>query len=130
MQVYQALQAAEASLPAATRELFIGRVQRHRIYLPRTLIRALCCAPDRPYPVAGVRAVASAARRVARLQLSLQKLLEDGLSEALADVMQERFPAALLPQIVTTAGQALQVCSPLHSQTKCKMVSCDRIPSL
>jgi hypothetical protein len=117
--VYTALTAAEAALPTAEREIYAGRVGGKPFYLPRFLAAAVGRGGARPVPAAAARAVAAAARGVARVQLSLHNLLRDGVDGVVKDSLSERFPAALLPDVVKFAGFAIQVSPLANSHSLC-----------
>jgi hypothetical protein len=59
-----------------------------------------------------VQAVCGAVRGVARIQLSLHSLFEDGLSESMAGVLHERFPAELLPRLVEYSANIVEARNP------------------
>lgn len=109
-QVYTSLQGAEAAMDAASREIFVARIFGKPYYLPRGFV--LCCGglrAARRFPVAEARALCSAVRGVARIQLSLHHLFEDGLSQSMADVLRERFPPELLPRLAEFSANIVEV---------------------
>jgi hypothetical protein len=55
-----------------------------------------------------VQAVCAAVRGVARIQLSLHSLFEDGLSTSMAAVLRERFPPELLPRLVEFSANIIE----------------------
>lgn len=110
MQVYTALHSADAALPLMEREIFVGRLRGRPFYLPRFLVAAIGCGGCRRMPAAAARSAAAAVRGVARVQLSLHSLLRDGGDGIVKDVLSERYPASLLPDIVKLVRSAIQVC--------------------
>ena len=109
MQIYAALNSVEASLLAAEREIFVGRCFGTSYYVPRLFASIICLGRRRIFPKAETSAVCDALRTVARVQLSLNNLFEDGLNEIMVEVMVERFPVALVPRLVQTASNVLEV---------------------
>ena len=116
IQVYTAIQAVEAALASATREIFVCRICGHPFYLPRIFAAALCVQHKRLFPAQKVKAVCSAVRGVARIQMSLYNLFEDGMSQSVTDVLQERFPAEMVPRLAEFSSDSIKArCHCLHS---------------
>ena len=107
--MYTALHKADAALPLLDREIFVTRLAAGPFYLPRFFAAAVGLGGRRRMPAAAARSAAAAVRGVARVQLSLHNLLRDGVDGIVKDVLCERYPAALLPDIVKLARSAIQV---------------------
>jgi hypothetical protein len=111
LQVHNALQSVESSIDAASREIFAGRLAGHAIYMPRLFASWICLGAARPFPSQQVQALCAAIRTVARLLLSLFSLFENGVTQAMSDVIMERFPEDLVPRLVEHSGNILEVCT-------------------
>ena len=83
-------------------------------YLPRAL--ALLCGGRRRriFPEPEAHALCGAVRGVARIQLSLHNLFEDGLSQSMADVLRERFPQELVPRLVESSANIIEARALAH----------------
>eukprot|EP00892_Ulva_mutabilis_P008559 jgi/Ulvmu1/6075/UM027_0053.1 len=110
VEVYTALHQADAALPLLEREIFVARIAGHPFYVPRFFAAAVGLGGRRRMPAAAARSAAAATRGAARVQLSLHNLLRDGVDGIVKDVLCERYPAALLPDIVKLARSAIQDC--------------------
>ena len=109
VQVFAALKKADSLLHAADHEIFVGCYFGRPFYLPRAFAYPFCAQHRRRFPHAHMHRLCSAVRGVARVQLSLLSLFQDGVSNEVVLALQQTFPAHLLPLIVRSSADALEV---------------------
>lgn len=109
LQVYSALNTAEASLAIAKREIFAGRIFGRPFYVPRFVAQLVCLGGKRLVPIQQSKAACGAARGAARVLLALHSLLKEGTDSVVKEVLHERYPGALMPDVVKFSGFAIQV---------------------
>jgi hypothetical protein len=63
---------------------------------------------QRTVPTRQAKAACSAARGAARVLLSLHNLLKEGVDSVVKEVLHERYPGALMPDVVKFSGFAIQ----------------------
>ena len=112
LQVYTALSTAEASLAIAEREIYAGRIFGRPFYIPRFVASIVGLGGERSVPTRQAKAACSAARGAARVLLALHSLLKEGTDSVVKEVLHERYPGALMPDVVKFSGFAIQARSP------------------
>jgi hypothetical protein len=59
---------------------------------------------------AQINQVCAAIRTVARLQIAVFNVFEDGLDETLVQILQERYPDMLMPLLAESTRKCIEVC--------------------
>lgn len=114
VQVYSALSAAEAALAISEREIYAGRIFGRPFYIPRFVASIVCMGGQRAVPTKQAKAACGAARGAARVLLALHSLLKEGTDSVVKEVLHERYPGALMPDVVKFSGFAIQVHCPCN----------------
>ena len=109
MQVFDAVRYVESLLEPAKREIYLGRLYGRPFYVPRIFASCLCLGERRHFPLKRTQKLCAAVRRIARVQLSLISLFEDGVSDEVVAVLRSSFPEHLLSCLIKSTARVLEV---------------------
>ena len=110
VQVYNALQYSQSLLDGAKHEIYVGRFRGRPYYIPRCFASLACRGHARKFPYKRLEDLMRAVRRVARVQLSLISLFEDGVSPEVVSVIRNSFPEHLLSCLIKCTANVLEEC--------------------
>lgn len=109
VQIFNSIEQVKLNGPVAEQEIFIGHIFNTAFYLPRAFAWCMGCDAWRPVPRTEVHAVCKVVRNVARLQLAIYNIFSEGMDQTLLDILKERYPDELLPLLVRSTFDSIQV---------------------